>query len=144
MIYFGGLTFYPNDPANYLKIPNNIAAKRIALAVLDNYGLRDSLNAALEFLIHDGEIERVLSCYRDLMLQRDVTLDDLTKKTEEIHRDSFHFSLLQNYLLRPRVEFQVIKVIHGSLLARQYLTIDVSSQTKNPAALTFSFGFLDT
>ena len=82
------------------------------MAVFDKYKLRQaSLNAALEFLIRDGEIERVLSCYRDLMRQRDVTLEDFTKRTEEIHQDSFHFSLLQNYL-RPRAEFQVTKVTH--------------------------------
>src|SRR6266480_842485 len=42
MIYFGGLTFSPQDPENYLRIPNKIAAKRIAEAVLKKYGLRDS------------------------------------------------------------------------------------------------------
>jgi len=110
MIYFGGLTFYSKDPANYLKIPNKIAAKRIAEAVLQRYGLSGSLGAALDFLCSNGDIQPVLSCYRDLMVQRDVGLSDF-RKSEEIHRDSFYFSLLQNYSLRPRPEFKVIKVI---------------------------------
>src|SRR5271156_6344852 len=110
MIYFGGLTFCSKDPAHYLKIPNKIAAKRIAEAVLQKYGLIESLSAALEFLCSDGDIQPVLSCYRDLMVQRDVGPTDF-KKSEEIHRDSFYFSLLQNYSLHPRVEFKVIKVI---------------------------------
>ena len=109
MIYFGGLTFYPEDPANYLKIPNKIAAKRIAEAVLRKYGLRESLDTALNSLRSNREILPVLSCYRDLMVQRDVGSSDFNK-SEEIHRDSFHFSLLQNYLLHPRPEFKVIKV----------------------------------
>ena len=113
MIYFGGLTFHPEDPANYLKIPNKIAAKRIAEAVLEKYGLHESLNAALEFLNLNGEIQPVLSCYRDLMVQRDVGFSGFNK-SEEIHRDSFHFSLLQNHLLQPRSEFKVVKVIQYS------------------------------
>ena len=78
------------------------------------------------------------------MLQRDVTSDDLTKKTEEIHRDSFHFSLLQNYLLRPRVEFAVTKVIHWLIVSQTISNDNIFSQTKIQAALTFSFSFLDT
>ena len=45
-----------------------------------------SLGVALQTLVQDGDIERVLSCYRDLMTQRDVTLDDLTQKDEAKHR----------------------------------------------------------
>ena len=72
MLYYGGLTFYQEDPAHYLKIPNWVAAKRIAEAVLEKYGLRESLNAALRSLEIDGDIQPVLSCYRDLMVQRDI------------------------------------------------------------------------
>jgi hypothetical protein len=110
MIYFGGLTFCSKDPANYLKIPNKIAAKRITEAVLRKYGLSGSLSAAVDFLCSDGDIQLVLSCYRDLMVQRDVGLSDF-KKSEEIHRDSFYFLLLHDYCLRPRAKFKVIKVI---------------------------------
>ena len=109
MIYFGGLTFHPEDPENYLKIPNKIVAQRIAEAVLERYGLHESFNAALENLNLYGEIEPVLSCYRDLMVQRDVGLYDF-EKSEEIHLDSFHFSLLQNHILQPQSEFKVTKV----------------------------------
>ena len=142
MIYFGGLTFSSQDPANYLKIPNKIAAKRIAEAVLKKYGLRDSLHAALGFLYRDGEIGQVLSCYRDLMLQRDVTTGDLTKKTEEIHRDSFHFSLLQNHL-HPRVEFPVIKVICYLFVSYTISDDQCPSQAKAPAVSIFYFSFPD-
>ena len=109
MIYFGGLTFDPDDPAHYLKIPNKIAAIRIAEAVLEKYGLRESLNASLRFLISKGGIWPVLSCYQDFMVQRDVGHTDF-EKDEEIHRGSFYFSLLQNHLLRPRPEFKVTMV----------------------------------
>jgi hypothetical protein len=74
MIYFGGLTFDPKEPATYLRVPNKVAAKRIATAVLERYNLRESFKFALQNLVDDGEIERVLSCYRDLMTQRDVTV----------------------------------------------------------------------
>ena len=90
MLYYGGLT-YPEDPAHYLKIPNAVAAMRIAEAVLKKYGLRNSLNAALHSLI-SGNILPVLSCYRDLMVQRDVGYDDFKKD-----RDISYFSLLQNH-----------------------------------------------
>src|SRR5205809_8065926 len=41
-------------------------------AVLRKYGLGKSLNAALRALKSSGDIGRVLSCYRDLMVRRDV------------------------------------------------------------------------
>ena len=37
MIYYGALTFDPRDPENYLKIPNKVAARRIAHVVLGRY-----------------------------------------------------------------------------------------------------------
>ena len=46
--YYGGLTFHLKNPARFLKIPNSIAAKRIAEAFLSKYGLREALNSALE------------------------------------------------------------------------------------------------
>src|SRR5438477_422161 len=95
MIYFGGLTFYAEDPKHFLKIPNAVAARRIAEAVLHKYGLLESLISALILLETDGDIRPVLSCYRDLMMQRDVVYSDF-KKSEEVHRDSFYFSLILN------------------------------------------------
>jgi hypothetical protein len=37
MVYFGALTFDPKDPANHLKIPNQVAASRIASTILERY-----------------------------------------------------------------------------------------------------------
>jgi len=115
MLYFGGLTFYQEDPAHYLQISNAIAAKRIAQTVLEKYGLRESLNSALEFLEIDGDIRLVLSCYYDLMVQRDVGYSDF-EASEQVHRDSFYFSLLRNASLRPHAEFMTTKVSQYSTL----------------------------
>ena len=109
MLYHGGLTFYPKNPANYLIIPNKIAEERIAKAVLGRYGLRNSLISTLDSLKSNGAIRPVLSCYRDFMLQRDVGYSDFNK-SEEFHRDSFYFSLLRNPSLNPRVEFPLTLV----------------------------------
>jgi hypothetical protein len=116
MIYFGAFTFDPTHPKKYLKIPNKVAASRIAHAVLERFKLSESLDFALHRLVRDGDIERVLSCYRDLMTQRDVTYYDLTETSEGKHRDSFYFSLLRNPHLVPRTEFQVTKVIHWLII----------------------------
>jgi len=116
MVYFGALTFEPDDPKHHLKIPNEVAARRIAKVVLGRYKLSMSLVAALQTLVEDGDIERVLSCYRDLMTQRDVTGDDLTKTDEAKHRDSFYFSLLRNHYILPQAEFKVKKVIHWLII----------------------------
>ena len=70
MVYFGGLTFCPEKPTTHLKIPNSVAADRIARAVLEKYDLRDSLSEALRHLVLDGKLERTLGCYR-----RDVQCD---------------------------------------------------------------------
>jgi len=114
MLYHGGLTFYPEDPTNYLKIPNRIAEMRIAKAVLNKYGLRSSLISTLDSLNSDGNIQPVLSCYRDLMVQRDVGYSDFNKSEESL-RDSFYFSLLRNPSLQPRVEFPLTLVSQYSI-----------------------------
>jgi len=108
MIYFGGLTFYAEDPKHFLKIPNAIAARRIAGSVLENYGLLESLPAALNLLETDGDLRSLLSCYQDLMVQRDVGRSDF-EKHEDVHRDSFYFTLIQNHFHRPQPEFQVTR-----------------------------------
>lgn len=77
--------------------------------ILEKYGLCESLNAALQNLEIDGDIEPVLNCYRDLMVQRDVGYSDYSA-SEQTHRDSFYFSLLRNAALRPRAEVQVTMV----------------------------------
>jgi hypothetical protein len=87
MLCHGGLTFDPKDPAHYLKIPNLVAAGRIAEMVLERYQLRDTINSALGQLEIDGDIRPVLRCYRDLMVRRDVHQNDF-RKSEENHHDS--------------------------------------------------------
>jgi len=72
MIYNGDLTFDSEDPQNYLKIPGLTEAKRIAGMVLEMYGLRHSVEAALSSLRCEGSIREMLSCYRDFLVQRDV------------------------------------------------------------------------
>ena len=77
--------------------------------VLEKYGLRESLDAALLNLEIDGDIEPVLNCYRNLMIQRDVGYSDYCA-SEQIHRDSFYFLLLRTAILRPRAEVQLTMV----------------------------------
>lgn len=108
MICFGGLTFYAEDPKHFLKIPNVIAAQRIAESVLQKYGLLESLPSALNLVQTDGNIRPLLSCYQDLMVQRDVGYSDFNK-SEDIHRDSFYFTLIQNHFHRPHPEFKVTR-----------------------------------
>ena len=90
IVYFGGLAFHPDNPTSHLKIPNSVAADRIALAVLEKYDLRNFFEEALQHLIDDGEVERTLGCYRELMMQRDITIKDLTQTREQDHRDCFY------------------------------------------------------
>jgi hypothetical protein len=106
MLCYGGPTFDLKDLAHNLKIPNLVAAERIASTVLEKYELRETLSTALDRLNIDGNIQPVLRCYRNLMVQRDVHENDFWK-SEETHRDSFYFSLLRNPSLRPQVEFQL-------------------------------------
>jgi len=77
--------------------------------ILEKYGLRESLNAALRKLEIDGDIQPVLSCHRHLMAERDVGYDDYSA-SEQDHRDSFYFSLLRSAALRPCAEFRVTMV----------------------------------
>jgi len=58
----------------------------------------------------NGKLEGILGYYQQLMVQRDVTPDHLSKKDEEYHRDSFSCCLLKTPFLVPRVEFPVVKV----------------------------------
>ncbi|KIX08774.1 uncharacterized protein Z518_03431 [Rhinocladiella mackenziei CBS 650.93] len=112
LVYFGGLTFHPKKPTTQLKIPNRVAADRIALAILKKYNLHNSLEEALLYLVKYGELEPTLSCYRELMVQRDITAEDLTKKSEEHHRDSVYFCLLgSRFASRPEVKVTKVNPI---------------------------------
>jgi hypothetical protein len=41
MIYMGGLTFDSDDPSNFSKIPNLVAAKRFGSAILERLQKRE-------------------------------------------------------------------------------------------------------
>ena len=103
---------------------------RIARTVLKKRDLRTSWTGALQCLVDDGKVEEALGVYRGWIAQRDVSDDDLSRKDETSHRDEFCRYILEHPLLVPRPEFEVIKVIHYSLLARQYLTPRIGKQPK--------------
>jgi hypothetical protein len=83
----GGLTFDSDNPSNFLKIPNLVAAKRFGSALLDRHGLFYSMKDALYTLAGTGNPIDVLIGYCHLMRQRDVTRSAF-RKNEEHHRDS--------------------------------------------------------
>jgi hypothetical protein len=109
MIYMGGLTFDSDDPSNFSKIPNLIAAKRFGSAILKRLGLYNSMQTALDSLTKTGNPMGVLAGYRHMMRQRDVIGDAFFKK-EEHHRDSIQWTILKNPSLKPAAEYQVTKV----------------------------------
>ncbi|RVD90412.1 uncharacterized protein DFL_001378 [Arthrobotrys flagrans] len=111
MIYFGGFTFHPKNPAKYLKIPNLVSASRIASVVIEKYNLSMFIDPACDTLYKNGDIEPTFNFYRGLMIERETSVNDLTKTTEENHRDSFYSCLLRNKLLFPRLEFKHNKKI---------------------------------
>ncbi|RUS13043.1 LOW QUALITY PROTEIN: hypothetical protein BC937DRAFT_86442, partial [Endogone sp. FLAS-F59071] len=110
MLYVGGLTFANHMPDKQLKIPNLVAAQRFARGILNRYQLRVSdIKGALQKLA-TGDISTLLGHYQRLMSIRDVGEDDLRKKSEENHRDSFYYALLMNpLLLDAHVEFEITK-----------------------------------
>ena len=105
----GGLTFDPQDPSKFLKIPNLVAAQRFGHALLSRVNLYQSMTNALRFLSENGNMKDVLTGYRRLMQQRDVG-DHAFRKTEENHRDSIWYTILENPALTPTAEYQVRKV----------------------------------
>ena len=116
----------------HMKIPNQIATKRIIDAVLTKFQLRNSLSEGLLRFVDNGELDQVLGCYQQLMTQRDVTLEGLTKTSETQHRDSFYFCLIKNHLLVPNAKVQVTKVIY-SMLTISWTIANVScSRTIDP------------
>jgi hypothetical protein len=105
----GGLTFDSQEPAEFLKITNFVAAKRFGHALLSRVGLYDSMTDTLLFLSENGNIEDMLTGYRRLMQQRDIS-DCTFQKTEEDHRDSIWYTILENPALTPNAEYRVRKV----------------------------------
>jgi hypothetical protein len=112
MVYMGGLTPDSDDPSNFLKIPNLVAAKRFGSALLARHGLCRSVKDALYTLARTGNPMEVLVEYCQLMRQRDVTGDAFTK-TEEHHRDSIWITILENPAIKPMAEYQVRKWTKG-------------------------------
>src|SRR6266480_7811143 len=110
MVYMGGLTFDSDDPSNFLKIPNVVAAKRFGFALLDRLGLFSSMKDALYTLAGTGNPMDVLIGYCRLMRQRDVAEDAFTTKKEEHHRDSIWITILENPAINPKAEYEVRKV----------------------------------
>jgi len=109
LVYFGAFTFDADNPETHIRIPNRVALKRFATTVLKGYDIARSLLVGLQNLISNGNIQQPLSCYRDLIVQRDRTIDDLTQKSEENHRDTFYFCMRLSHVLGSRVEFEVKK-----------------------------------
>ncbi|RUP48769.1 hypothetical protein BC936DRAFT_144021 [Jimgerdemannia flammicorona] len=110
MRYVGGLTYADEMPKKQLQVPNVVTIKRFANAVLNRYKLEvNAIGDALRAVVSTGDVSNLWGHYRKLMVQRDVGDNDLKNKTEENHRDSFHCVLLQNPLLRSKVELEVRK-----------------------------------
>jgi hypothetical protein len=109
MIYMGGLTPDSDDPSNFSKIPNLVAAKRFGSAILQRLGMYDSMKAALDSLARTGNPMDVLAGYRHMMQQHDVIGDAFFKK-EEDHRDIIQWTILENPSLKSTAEYQVTKV----------------------------------
>jgi hypothetical protein len=108
MIYMGGLTLDPDNPAKFSKIPNLVAAKRFGTAILERLGLYHSMKTALHSLTRTGNPMIVLAGYCHMMQQRDVMRDAFLK--EEHHRDSIQWTILENPSLKSKAEYQVTKV----------------------------------
>ncbi|KAL0632325.1 hypothetical protein Q9L58_008805 [Maublancomyces gigas] len=107
LLYHGGLTFDSHNPTKQMRIPNLIAARRIAAAVSDRYGLVvKDIDRAIDIFAATGDITESLKLYQDLMSKRDVHHGDFDK-TEEFHANSFNHSLLKNVLLTITPEFEV-------------------------------------
>ena len=109
LLYFGAFTFYKDNPANYLTIPNHIVAKRFGSTILRGYRFTSSMQNAIRFLALDGNIIAPLQGYQELMVARDIKHHGYSM-TEAQHRDSFHIAILENPALNPQVEYQVTKV----------------------------------
>ena len=110
MVYMGGLTFDSDDPSSFLKIPNNVAVRRLGTAILERIRLYNSLTGAPPLLKIGLDIEAVLAGYRQLIKQRDTWGFAYEEEDEEDHRDSIWYMILENPALTPDVEYQVRKV----------------------------------
>lgn len=113
MIHIGGLTFRNNSKHLNLQIPNIVAAERFGETTLARFKLRlEDVDLAFRNIVSSGSIRQALALYERTMEIRDVGDSDF-KKTEENHRDSFHYALLGNShpsLRKIGLETQITKV----------------------------------
>ncbi|KAK5822985.1 hypothetical protein F5H01DRAFT_401412 [Linnemannia elongata] len=94
MLHIGGLTFCGDS--KQLQIPNLVAAERFGNATLDHLKLRlEDVDLAFRNIVSSGNVHQAFALYKRTMEIRDVGDNDF-KKTEENHRDSFHYALLGN------------------------------------------------
>ena len=109
MVYMGGLTFDSHEPSKWLKLTNLVAGLRSGYAILSRVGLYDSMTNALHILSVDRSVNEVLTGDRTLMLQRDVGYCS-SGKSEEQHRDSIWYAILEGPAVVPRAKYRVSKV----------------------------------
>ena len=94
MLHIGGLTFCGDS--KHLRIPNLVAAERFGNATLYNLKLRlEDVDLAFQNIVSSGSIHLALELYKQTIEIRNVSDSDF-RKTEENHRDSFHYALLGN------------------------------------------------
>lgn len=73
LLYHGGLTFDSHNPTKHIRIPNFIAARRIATAVLNRYGLgAKDIDRAIDIFVATGDITESLKLYQYLRSKGDV------------------------------------------------------------------------
>ncbi|KAG0288172.1 hypothetical protein BGZ98_004366, partial [Dissophora globulifera] len=112
MIHIGGLTFCNNS--KHLQIPNLVAAEHFGEATLTRLKLcLEDVDLAFRNIVSGGSICQALALYKRTMEIHDVGESDF-KKTEENHRDSFHYALLGNThpsLQKIGLETQITKVV---------------------------------
>jgi hypothetical protein len=107
LLYNGALTFDRKDPSKFMKIPNKIAAKRIATAILNRFGMKaKDIDHALDILSRTGEVAPVLMLYQKMMSKRDVGWGDFDK-TEEHHVAAIGYSIFKSVLVKLQPEFTV-------------------------------------
>ncbi|KAF9176798.1 hypothetical protein BGZ51_009646 [Haplosporangium sp. Z 767] len=111
MIHIGALTFCDNS--KHLQIPNLVVAERFGETTLALLQSRlEDVDLAFRDIVSGGSIRQALALYKRTMEIRDVGESDF-KKTEESHRDSFHYALLGNThpsLRKIGLETQITKV----------------------------------
>jgi len=111
MLHIGGLTFCGDS--KQLQIPNLVAAERFGNATLDRLKLRlEDVDLAFRNIVSSGNVRQAFALYKRTMEIHDVGDSDF-KKTEENHRDSFHYALLGNShpsLRKLGLETQITKV----------------------------------